>query len=136
MDISVAHIIGAFTEAYRNRQRRKREEAFHTTTTSSFPPKSPSASSTRSGDYMLNPQVRSAEGCIQISSGMSYDSLLREVREKAGMLGIREGRWTIFAVKGKEGREGVVVTREEWEGVRGKLGEGEVYSGLRLECRL
>lgn len=136
MDISVAHIIGAFTEAYRNRQRRKCEEAFHTTTTTSSSPQIPLRIVYQTRDYMLKPQVRQAEGCFQISSGMSYDSLLREMREKAGMLGIRDGRWRIFAMKEKEGREGVVVTREGWEGVRGKLGEGGVYSGLRLECRL
>jgi len=146
MDVSVAHIVGAFTEAYRNRQRQKREENFRTAADAE-PNERSSLKSTEGikvplrvvyqiRDYMLKLDVRHAEGSARVSSAMSYEQLLQMMREKAGMLGVTEGRWTIVAlpVERKEGRS--VVTRECWESVATALEVGGKFWGLQLDCRL
>lgn len=146
MDVSVAHIVGAFTEAFRNRQRRKREEQF---SVADMEPNKRSSLESTAGvkiplriayqirDYLLKLQVRHAEGSMHVCSAMSYELLLQEMRQKAGMLGIIEERWTIFAVPidAKEGKN-VIVTRDNWESVACALESGGKYWGLQLDCRL
>ena len=141
MDTSIAHIVGAFTEAYRNRQRQKREADFYTLTNTS-----PSQSSDsfrvplrvvyQVQNYLNRLSVRRTEGIVWVSAGMSYDALMGEMKQKAALLGITEDLCKVVALGagGSEERH-IVLTRQGWKSVAQGLVDAR-FGMLQLDYRL
>lgn len=114
MDVGVAHIFGAFREAIRNRQRERREVDFRTACESNAQNslygtdlpnirfQVPLRVVYQVKDYMQRLTVREAIGSTSLSTSTRYDALLRDMKEKASMLDIKNGRWTIIAVPSKD----------------------------------